>query len=382
MKLAVFFTLLLISSNLVQAQAPKMGKPVVSKLDSPRGFAPHPAGGFVVWNEEGQSFWHTSSGESISLVGFPNEGILDLIPFREGHWLMMTQSNAGLGLYTVILKFGNEQVPTETIPPLEREPEIEIPTGQEIDPDPEIEIELAPELETPPSNPEHWHWVLEETLWTAPLEVRVTARLLLGPGEALYMALSDGGIPESAQDIDSILGKIWSFSMASDFKGPLEPKLFALGFRKPMALAWWKEKRFYGLDLGPDPTRGRGMDELNVLEEGKKYGWPLIWGNQSRRGQVTPFIQSTLARSWDPTQALVVKGGKWDGHLLYTGGNSKTLYRFIMDNRNAQRIQFQDEQLSNRYGPLKGILQDAKGQIWLLTEGNQKGEGQILPLNP
>jgi len=74
-------------------------------------------------------------------------------------------------------------------------------------------------------------------------------------------------IRDLAQDPKSPWGKILELKIQSD--GKLTYSIFASGFRNPQGLVE-KDGQVYGVDHGP-----RGGDEINHIEQGGNYGWPL-----------------------------------------------------------------------------------------------------------
>ena len=109
-----------------------------------------------------------------------------------------------------------------------------------------------------------------------------------------------------AQNDKSFYGKIISINKKSikDFlekKGKVEIKIFTKGHRNPQGLAKLKNK-FFSAEHGP-----KGGDEVNILEEGRNFGWPISsYGtkyeslaiasyklNHSKYGFTEPLIQFT-----------------------------------------------------------------------------------------
>ena len=75
-----------------------------------------------------------------------------------------------------------------------------------------------------------------------------------------------GRLPILPQEPDSHFGKLISVDIASG-----DAQILALGLRNPQGLARDRDGRVWGSDHGP-----QGGDELNLLEEGRNYGWPYV----------------------------------------------------------------------------------------------------------
>jgi glucose/arabinose dehydrogenase len=110
------------------------------------------------------------------------------------------------------------------------------------------------------------------------------------------------------------------------------------GLRTPYGLAFAPDGRLWELEHGP-----RGGDELNLIEPGKNYGWPLVSYGVNYNGVPipSPDTRPDLAKPviyWVPVIApgnLVFYDGKmfpeWDGSAFATGMESQSLTRITFD---------------------------------------------------
>src|SRR4030042_4256826 len=120
-------------------------------------------------------------------------------------------------------------------------------------------------------------------------------RVKFGPDGKLYWTLGETGNPQLAQDLTSLNGKILRINpdgtmpANNPFSGSF---VFSYGHRNPQGLAWQPgTDRLYSTEHGPSGGfYGQGQDEVNYIEPGKNYGWPVIHGDQSREGMVNPII--------------------------------------------------------------------------------------------
>jgi aldose sugar dehydrogenase len=108
------------------------------------------------------------------------------------------------------------------------------------------------------------------------------SRLAFGPDAMLYVTLgerSDAPMRPQAQQLDSHMGKI--LRIRPDGSAPTDnpfagqpnalPEIWTLGHRNVQAAAFDPQGRFWVVEHGT-----RGGDELNLIEKGKNYGWPLV----------------------------------------------------------------------------------------------------------
>ena len=108
-------------------------------------------------------------------------------------------------------------------------------------------------------------------------------RLKFGPDEKLYVTTGDATNADSAQDLNSLAGKILRIN--SDGTVPSDnpfsdSPVFSYGHRNPQGLDWDPVTgKLVISEHGPSGERGFAHDEINVIEAGKNYGWPKVIGD-------------------------------------------------------------------------------------------------------
>ncbi|WP_309492056.1 PQQ-dependent sugar dehydrogenase [Paenibacillus anseongensis] len=188
-------------------------------------------------------------------------------------------------------------------------------------------------------------------------------RLAIGPDNMLYMTTGDSGVDKLAQDLNSSAGKI--LRMTLDGKVPSDNPfaksyVYSYGHRNSQGIAWDKQGRMFSSEHGPSGNPG-GHDEINLIEKGNNYGWPVIIGNEKKEGMVTPLYQTgdtAIAPSGIDIDA--------DGQILIATLVGKKLYRFNPDTKQMAAV-LEGE----------GRLRDVRlhnGDIYVLTN-NTDGRG-------
>ncbi|MDR4889398.1 PQQ-dependent sugar dehydrogenase [Fredinandcohnia sp. QZ13] len=123
-------------------------------------------------------------------------------------------------------------------------------------------------------------------------------RIKIGPDDKLYVTAGDAGVPENAQDLTSLAGKILRMnldgSIPNDNPFP-NSYVYTYGHRNPQGLAWDEKKTLYSTEHGQI-----AHDEINLVEPGKNYGWPIIEGSETKPDMVTPIYQ-TGEDTWAPS---------------------------------------------------------------------------------
>ena len=207
-------------------------------------------------------------------------------------------------------------------------------------------------------------------------------RVRVGPDGKLYWTMGDAQTPTLAQDTGSLNGKILRLnpdgSVPADnpFTGSY---VYSLGHRNPQGLAWQPGTgRLYATEHGPSggagPEQGGGRDEVNLIESGGNYGWPLITGDQGRVGLVSPVLHSGTQVTWAPGGATFVTGGPWAGSLLFVGLRGQSLYRVTLDPANPRAVASFERLLQGQYGRLRDVVEGPDGAIYLATS-NRDGRG-------
>ncbi len=203
-------------------------------------------------------------------------------------------------------------------------------------------------------------------------------RVAFGPDGKLYWTMGEAGNTQLAQDPSSLNGKILRINsdgtIPADNPFPGSP-VYSYGHRNPQGLAWQPETgRLYATEHGPSGLPG-GRDELNYVETGKNYGWPVIAGDETRTGMVSPILQSGIVETWAPGGATFVTQGPWSGSLLFTGLRGQSLYKVTLDNADPRKVVTFETLLAGRFGRLRDVAQGSDGAVYLLTS-NRDGRGQ------
>jgi aldose sugar dehydrogenase len=162
----------------------------------------------------------------------------------------------------------------------------------------------------------------------------------------------------------------------------VRPEIWAYGIRSPEGFAFDASGRLWETEHGP-----RGGDELNLIQRGKNYGWPVIThgidypGGPVNEGIVAKEGMEQPVYYWDPVIApsgLAVYHGKlfsqWNGNLLAGALRGLGVYR--LEIRNGKVVA--EEPL---LGELRTRIRDVRvgpdGAVYILTE--QKA---LLKLTP
>ena len=196
-------------------------------------------------------------------------------------------------------------------------------------------------------------------------------RIKIGPDGMLYITAGDKYEPELAQDKDSMGGKIFRIhldgSIPVDNPFPGSP-VYSYGHRNPQGLAWHPETgQLYSSEHGQS-----AHDELNRIEAGQNYGWPIIEGDQTEVGMVSPILHSG-SETWAPSGMTFVSTGPWKNQLLVANLRGRQLLKVELE-PNGNEVKNVQSLFKEEYGRIRHIVEGPDGSLYILTN-NKDGRG-------
>ncbi|MEK7558710.1 MAG: PQQ-dependent sugar dehydrogenase [Patescibacteria group bacterium] len=205
-------------------------------------------------------------------------------------------------------------------------------------------------------------------------------RIKFGPDKLLYITTGDSQDPSLAQDRNSLAGKILrTTDEGKPASGnPFGNLTYSYGHRNPQGIAWDKNGNLWQTEHGRSaPT---GLDEINLIEYGKNYGWDIIQGNETRSGMITPVRNSGPNTTWAPAGAAFVGGS-----LFFAGLRGQSLYEAVIENNQVRELK---EHFVGQYGRLREVILGHDGVLYITTS-NRDGRGipkseddRIIRVNP
>lgn len=208
---------------------------------------------------------------------------------------------------------------------------------------------------------------------------------------ALFVTLGDRGSQrQQAQNPVNQIGKVVRIlpdgSAAPD--NPMiegwDPKIWSIGHRNMQGATIHPETgEFWEVEHG-----AQGGDELNRVEKGKNYGWPIItWGENYGGGKIGEGTAKEGLEQpvyfWVPsiaTSGLTFYNGElfpgWKGNAFVGGLRGAVLQRLVMENGKVVAAESLLTDLGER---IRDVRQGPDGALWVLTDSL---DGKILRLTP
>jgi glucose/arabinose dehydrogenase len=117
---------------------------------------------------------------------------------------------------------------------------------------------------------------------------------------------------------------------------------------------------------------GQGADEVNIVERGKNYGWPVIRRNETRAGMESPLLEYTPACA--PASGAFYRGPAFPafkGNFFFGCLRGERLIRVVLDGRRV----VSQEDLIKDYGRIRDVVEGPDGNLYFSTS-NRDGRGK------
>jgi glucose/arabinose dehydrogenase len=209
-------------------------------------------------------------------------------------------------------------------------------------------------------------------------------------GRHIFLSVGDRMRPKRAQDLSRPQGSIVKLTLdgAAAQGNPFQardearPEIWSYGHRNPYGLAFAPDGKLWAHEMGP-----RGGDELNRIEAGKNYGWPLVSNGDQYSGAKIPRHSTRpdlTAPSiyWNPVIApagLVFYAGSrfsdWKGSALIGGLAGLSLSRITFDKSGAAH----ETDRWDMEARIRDVAVDSDGYVWVIEDDV---EGRLRRLEP
>jgi len=231
---------------------------------------------------------------------------------------------------------------------------------------------------------------------TYPNGLHFGSRLAFGPDGMLYVTLGDRfdrpNRPQ-AQQLDTHIGKVVRLNPEGSAptdnpfagrEGAAAKDVWTLGHRNIQSSAFDERGRLWTVEHG-----AKGGDELNLIEKGKNYGWPVVTYGEEYSGEA--FAGAVTAREgfeqpvyyWDP---VIAPSGMqfytgdafpgWRGNLFVGGLVSQRLVRLVIE---GNRVVGEEHLLAERGKRVRDVRQGPDGALYVVTD---ESDGELLKITP
>lgn len=183
-------------------------------------------------------------------------------------------------------------------------------------------------------------------------------RIAFGPDGMLYVATGDAQNPAAAQDPEALNGKILRLTPdgAAAPGNPFGTRVWSLGHRNVQGLAWTADGTMWASEFGQDT-----WDELNRIEPGRNYGWPVVEGVGGDDRFADPVVV------WTPAEASPSGIAAVGDTVFVAGLRGQRLWAVDVPGGEAS-VALEGQ------GRLRDVVASPDGGLWILTN-NTDGRG-------
>ena len=215
-------------------------------------------------------------------------------------------------------------------------------------------------------------------------KVHYGARMAFLPDNTLLINMGDGfDLREQAQNLSNHFGS--SVRVTDDGKVPqdnpfigvagAQPEIYSYGHRNQQSIAVERSTgKIYQTEHGP-----RGGDELNLIEPGKNYGWPIAtYGIDYSGARISPYTSYEGTKqplvNWTPSigpSGMTIYNGAqfpdWQGDIFVSSLIYNKIIHIEMEDGAPQRQNDMFGEIGDR---LRDIRTGNDGALYILSEGD------------
>jgi aldose sugar dehydrogenase len=208
----------------------------------------------------------------------------------------------------------------------------------------------------------------------------------------VYLTIGDRGEPDRSQDLSDHAGSIIRLHLDGSIpadnpfisRANAQPEIFSYGHRNPQGADFHPDSgQLWTHEHGP-----QGGDEINRIERGRNYGWPVITYGRNY-GLGTPIGEGTEKDGmeqpllyWDPSIApsgMAFYRGEaipqWQNHWFIGALKAQTLVRLTETERGIRQA---ERLFRAEFGRIRDVREGPDGALYLLTDS---GRGQLIRLS-
>lgn len=204
-------------------------------------------------------------------------------------------------------------------------------------------------------------------------------RIAFAKDGTMFVSSGDRQKMDPAQDPNSDLGKIIHMT---DEGQRIGGRWYSMGHRNPLGIAFDADGRLWESEMGP-----RGGDEVNLIVQGKNYGWPRVSYGSHYSGEEIPDDHKAAGFEepkvwWNPAISpggLMIYSGdlfpQWKGDAFVPALSGESLIRIDLDGDQAKKG---DQWAMGKR--IRGVEQGPRGEVFLLID--EQSGGGLVRLDP
>ena len=209
-------------------------------------------------------------------------------------------------------------------------------------------------------------------------------RMVITPDLKLFITTGDAANQSLPQNINSGNGKILRLNL--DGSVPADNPVagnpyWSAGHRNPQGLVF-ANNILYSSEHGPNTD-----DELNIIEKGRNYGWPSVFGycnDAAEQSFCTANNVKEPIKAWTPTTAACGldyynsdRIPQWKNSLLMTALKDARLHQMKL-NSSFNAITATNEYFNFKYGRMRDVCISPDGKVYICTSNGGNNDKIIV----
>jgi glucose/arabinose dehydrogenase len=167
---------------------------------------------------------------------------------------------------------------------------------------------------------------------------------------------------ENVQSLDSLAGTILRLNLDGTIPEDnpyAENYIYSYGHRNPQGLAWTSDDTMYASEHGNSAN-----DEINHIEAGKNYGWPIIEGQDEQAGMEMPLFTSGANTTWAPSGMSV-----WHDKLYVAALRGNAIFEVNLETKEMGSF-------LEVYGRIRDVLVEEDTLYFVTNNLDGRGNGE------
>lgn len=207
-------------------------------------------------------------------------------------------------------------------------------------------------------------------------------RVKVGPDNLLYVSTGDALEKSTAQDLNALSGKLLRMNLDGSVpkNNPFPNSyVFSYGHRNVQGFDWSPQSgEMVATEHGPSVIDGpAGGDEVNHVQAGKNYGWPVVSHEKSAPGMESPLIVFTPAVA--PASGIFYRGSvfpQFTNAFLFGGLAGEGMYVVRFVEGDVTKVSEYERPAGIDVGRVREVVEGPDGFVYFTTS-NRDGRGKV-----